>query len=274
MRKRRLLLSLLTAIASASFGDGALAWGDLGHRVICEIATRLVQPRTRDQIQKLVALDAEYKSFSDSCIFADHPRQRAEEHFINFPRDSTGPTSDKCPLADRCVLTAILSDSKVLSSNNGSDQDKLSALKFLGHWVGDIHQPLHVSFLDDRGGNRISVSGQCSRNLHATWDTCLVLYAVGPDPAEAATDLLQDVTPELQKAWRGSQPWDWANESFVISKAASTAYCEMQGSSCNPGRRSLVVGEEYLSANEAVVREQLKKAGVRLAHLLDAALVE
>jgi hypothetical protein len=177
-------------------------------------------------------------------------------------------------LADRCVLTAILSNSTILTSNSASDQDKLTALKFLGHWVGDIHQPLHVSFLDDRGGNGIRVSGQCSGNLHATWDTCLVLYAVGPDPADAATELLKDITPEMRAAWDNSEPRDWANESFGISKAASTGYCEMQEESCNPTHRSEVISEEYLSANEAVVREQLKKAAVRLAHLLDAAFAE
>jgi hypothetical protein len=66
----------------------------------------------------------------------------------------------------------------------------LIALKSLGHWVGDIHQPLHVSFLDDRGGNTIRTSGQCPGNLHAVWDNCLVQYAIGPDASEAATDLL------------------------------------------------------------------------------------
>jgi S1/P1 Nuclease len=47
---------------------------------------------------------------------------------------------------------------------------RLIVLKSVGHWVGDIHQPLHVSFVDDRGGNNIRVSGQCAGNLHATWD--------------------------------------------------------------------------------------------------------
>ena len=59
--------------------------------------------------------------------------------------------------------------------------DKLAALKFLGHWVGDLHQPLHVSFEDDRGGNEIAVHGECSGKLHGAWDTCLVLKTVSED---------------------------------------------------------------------------------------------
>jgi hypothetical protein len=255
-----------------SLSNEAQAWGDIGHKIICEIAIRLVQPHTQDQIQKLIAIDTEHRAFADSCIFADHPRQRAEEHYINLPRDSKGLTSDKCPEANACVLTAILSDFKLLSSRTETDARRLVALKFLGHWVGDIHQPLHVSFSDDRGGNNVRVSGQCSGNLHATWDTCLVLYAVGPDVSEAVADLLQTATPDLNAKWIASAPRDWANESFAISESAKTGYCKMHELSCDPSSQALTIDAEYLEANAPVVREQLQKAGVRLAHLLDVAL--
>jgi hypothetical protein len=252
----------------------AQAWGDVGHKIICEIAIRLAEPHTQDQIQKLIAIDTEYRTFADSCIFADHPRQRAEEHYINLPRDSKGLTSDKCPEANACVLTAIFSDFRLLSSKTETDANRLVGLKFLGHWVGDIHQPLHVSFLGDRGGNTISVSGRCFGNLHATWDTCLVLYAVGPDISEAVTDLLHTVTPELKAKWVASEPNDWANEAFAISKSAKTGYCKMHELSCDPSSQALTIDAEYLEANAPVVREQLLKAGVHLAHLLDIAFAE
>jgi hypothetical protein len=172
------------------------------------------------------------------------------------------------------VLTAILSDFRILSSKTETEANRLVALKFLGHWVGDIHQPLHVSFLDDRGGNDIKVSGQCSGNLHSTWDTCLVLYAVGPDISEAVADLLQTITPDLKTKWIGSEPRDWANESFAISESAKTGYCKMRGLSCDPSGQVITIGAEYLDANAPVVKEQLLKAGVRLAHLLDIAFTE
>ena len=82
------------------------------------------------------------------------------------------------------MLSAILNDSKILASKAAKKVDRLLALKFLGHWVGDIHPPLHVSFEDDRGGNNIRVSGRCSGKLHSTWDTCLVEDAVGTDVAD------------------------------------------------------------------------------------------
>src|SRR5262249_13692747 len=74
--------------------------------------------------------------------------------------------------------SAIAKDFAVLSSSAASDADKAASLKFLGHWVGDVHQPLHVSFEDDRGGNEINVVGDCRGNLHSAWDTCLVVEAL------------------------------------------------------------------------------------------------
>lgn len=169
------------------------------------------------------------------------------------------------------MLTAILADSKVLASKAETDADRLIALKSLGHWVGDIHQPLHVSFGDDRGGNNISVSGQCSGNLHATWDNCLVQSAVGPDASDAATDLLSAISPETRTRWAASEPRDWANESFAVSEAVKTEYCVLHGPSCDAGVGSVSIGVNYLNVNEPVVKEQLQKAGVRLARILDTA---
>jgi hypothetical protein len=65
-----------------------------------------------------------------------------------------------------------------------------------------LHHPLRVSFGDDRGGNNVRVNRQCSGNLHATWDNCLVLYAIGPDAADAATALLAAITPEARTRCR------------------------------------------------------------------------
>ena len=169
------------------------------------------------------------------------------------------------------MLTAILNDTKILSSKDAADADRLIALKSLGHWVGDIHQPLHVSFEEDRGGNNIGVNGQCSRNLHAAWDNCLVQHAVGPDISDAVTELLESITPELKTRWMASEPRDWANKSFAIAEAVKTGYCAMHGDSCDMPAGSVTISAEYLEANEPIVKKQLQKAGVRLAGMLDAA---
>jgi len=264
---------LIAILAFISLGGEARAWGDLGHKVICEIAFRLVQPDTRAAINRLMQLDSEFKVFPDSCIYPDHPRMRAAEHFLNQPRDSKGLISDVCPQADSCVLTAIRYDFKILQAKENTDASRLVALKSLGHWVGDIHQPLHVSFLDDKGGNTIKTNGQCVGNLHAVWDTCLVQYAVGPDASEAAADLLAAITPEMKTEWNASVLREWANESFAISKNPRTMYCVLNGPACEMTSGALDISARYLDANEPVVKEQLQKAGVRLARLLDTAFL-
>jgi hypothetical protein len=99
-----------------------------------KIAFRLAQPSTRAEIKKLISNDDRFISFSDSCTWPDHPRQRASEHFLNLSRDSDGLHSEICPGASACVVTAIRKDFEVLSSNNASRAQKLASLKFLGHW--------------------------------------------------------------------------------------------------------------------------------------------
>jgi hypothetical protein len=261
--------ALLAAVLLVGAARDAWAWGDQGHKVICEIAMRLVQPNTRAEIQKLISNDDQFDSFSDACTWPDHPRQRASEHFLNLPRDSAGLSSETCPGVSACVVTAIKKDFEVLSSNSASQAQKLASLKFLGHWVGDIHQPLHVSFEDDRGGNNVLVTGECGSNLHSAWDTCLVLKAVGEDAGEAATELLKSITPAKIESRTHSNPMDWANESFAIAEQAQTKYCIRQGASCDHPSGKVKIDAAYVAANTPIVKEQLHKAGVRLAHLLD-----
>ena len=252
----------------------AWAWGDEGHKIVCEIAMRLAVPSTRAEIRRLIKTDSEFDFFSDSCTWPDHPRKRAAEHFINLARDSSGLASnDLCPRAQECVLSAIQVEVALLSSNGADDEAKLEALKYLGHWVGDVHQPLHVSFEDDKGGNNISVSGECQGKLHAAWDSCLVVKAVGTDVAAAATDLMKSITPAKIEEWTHSDPVDWANESFAIAERPETKYCTQQGAACElPAPAKVKIDAAYVEANTPIVREQLQKAGVRLAHMLDAAL--
>jgi S1/P1 Nuclease len=266
----RLMVALLLVLFPIS--SDVWAWGDEGHKVICEMAIRLVQPGTRAEIQKLISTDERFSSFGESCTWPDHPRQRASEHFVNLPRDSAGLLFESCPGASACVVTAIRKDFEALSSNNASQAKKLASLKFLGHWVGDIHQPLHVSFEDDRGGNNVVVTGECGPNLHSAWDTCLVLKAVGEDVDQSATELMKTITPVNIESWTRSAPMDWANESFAIAEQAQTEYCNRQGASCDHPSGKVKIDASYVAVNTPIVREQLQKAGVRLAHLLDATL--
>jgi hypothetical protein len=95
MVNARLLASVLVLLPGP-----ALAWGDLGHQIVCEIAFQELRPAARERVKELIRQDPEYDtSFAGACRWPDHPRQRAEEHYVNLPRDCRGAGRLPCPLA-------------------------------------------------------------------------------------------------------------------------------------------------------------------------------
>ena len=175
------------------------AWGDLGHRVICQIAFQELNDTARNEVMRLIALGATFDSFTDACTWPDHPRKRTEVHFINVARSVQTIVAGQCPAVPKCLFAAIPADLEVLRTSN-DDAAKLASIKYLGHWVWDIHQPLHVSFADDRGGNLIRESGPCVNSLHTVWDTCIIEKKLGTDPYQIARDLLDG----LPDSWLGT----------------------------------------------------------------------
>src|SRR3954465_356908 len=173
MRRRRAVMLLSLAPCSQE-----RSWGKEGHRIVCQNAFDEASPTTRDAITTLIAGDPKFHTFAESCVWPDDPRQRPEEHFVDVPRYAQAIVDYKCPLADACVLSAIALDFGRLKLPGAGPAGHLEALKFLGHWVGDVHQPLHVSFDDDRGANSIDTVGTCQGNLHSAWASCLVKQAV------------------------------------------------------------------------------------------------
>ena len=273
----------IAIILLALSANSVLAWGDTAHRIICEIAFKELNSQARAEVKRLIRLDPVFFTFSGSCIWPDHPRKRSREHFVNLPRSATQLENDSCPLVDKCVVMAIEVDLQIVADAGATDASKLDALKFLGHWVGDIHQPLHVSFRDDRGGNSIKVSGPCSRNLHAVWDGCIIETKLGTDIRNIATDLRGAVTPADRVQWNSTGPKTWANESFRITISKATGYCVKKDDACwyatdnnkldrNEEKSMLVVDDAYIERQLPTIKERLTQAGIRLGHLLNHAL--
>jgi hypothetical protein len=108
------------------------------------------------------------------------------------------------------------------------EDDQLRALKGLGHWVGDLHQPMHVSFHDARGANKVDVDAPCSSNLHAVWDTCIIEKAIGKDGRKIALELRGKISAEDRAKWipvsvDTVSVIGWADESFQIAVKPATA---------------------------------------------------
>lgn len=153
------------------------AWGTQAHQVIAGLAMAQLTPQARHQVESLLAFESGATLMSVST-WADETRNPATApwHYVNFPRDScTYEMSRDCP-DGKCVIGAIDAQTAILKSN-ATDEKRLNALKYLVHLVGDVHQPLHAGYLDDKGGNtyQLQVLRRVT-NLHALWDS-------GLDPA-------------------------------------------------------------------------------------------
>ena len=148
-----------------------------------------------------------------------------------------------CGEAPQCVVSAIAADFAILHSPTATDPEKAAALVYLGHWLGDIHQPLHSSYRDDQGGNEVNSNGLCTNNLHSTWDTCIL-----QSRALAGGRSIEDVRA-LAAAWSGqvgdveraqwlsSQPWQWSAESYAVAIRPEVGYCVMVRARANIPRR-------------------------------------
>ncbi len=295
------LLFLLTALPFLPMP--AQAWGEDGHAIVCALASQQLSEDARQEVDRLVEADGEFGRFEDACSWADRPRKRPSEHYVNYDRSVVAVDALTEPKSDPNVITAIVEDAERLADRELSDEERAEALFFLGHWVGDIHQPLHVSFKDDRGGNSVDKAGRCSaRNLHAVWDSCIVIREImGIGPSEwrlegvrqrardEAVRRLAKVIPayprEHDRQRLLSAPWVWAGESYAVATHPRTGYCVrlVPWGLCRYGflnptyeedeaQRTISMDEAYTVRMKPVVEERLLAASVRLTELIETVL--
>ncbi len=289
------LAVLVIGLAGTTIGD-ARAWGPEGHRMVCRIAYQVLDDAHRQEIVRLTSAFHDpdghgFHSFSDGCVFADTARTRARDgkpgwerfapfdhwHFLNLTRSADRVTEADCH--DDCVLTGITHHGELLAAAS-ADAERAEALFFVGHWVGDIHQPLHVSFADDRGGNAIPVASGGpipSSHLHGAWDGGILRNAIPTDGWRVYADrLASEITPAQRTAWAGSSTLAWATESYERATWRKTQYCawraESEGPACRRISGTRTLGEDYQREFQDDVEQRLAQAGFRLAELLRARL--
>jgi len=268
------------ALAHAAPGS---CWGDDGHRVIGEIAAHYLNPTAERRIHQFLK-DAQYATLAEAATWADtYARGVARYewarplHYVNVkPSAPTYVPERDCPQG--CVVSALSRFRSELSApgeDEAARQRRLEALYFLAHFVGDLHQPLHVAHPDDRGGNSTQVSffGE-SRRAHWVWDHGLFQRrpltpserargATQTDWKELAFALRVRIEPAQVSAWQRSlSPERWATETLLLSRQEAFL------------RKDERVDARYVRTKWPVVERQLQKAGVRLAGLLNAALGE
>lgn len=257
----RLALIFLLLFAPAP----AFAWGAEGHEIIAAIALRELSPMARLQAASLLGGDA---MLIHDANWADEVREQRSEtgrwHYVDIPLGAPGYDPRRDCRAGGCVVARIDNDRRVLGDSRASRQMRVEALRFLIHFVGDIHQPLHAVDNNDKGGNAVRVTMPGERtNLHRVWDG-EVVEALGADADMIAGSIDRTITPAQRRSWQAGTPADWANESYRIARDEIYPMAR--------GRRTMRLPASYPRAESPVVRQQLARAGVRLAWLLNAAL--
>ena len=284
---RKQLLARIAATVALSAPAAALAWGVEGHEIVAAIARNYLAPQVRDKVDQMLAADPDTLTAHDmlsESVWADryragHP-ESGDWHFVDIELDhpdlqsacfgfpaanpaSQGPAHD-------CIVNKVTEFTRELADAATPAPERLLALKFLIHFVGDMHQPLHAADNHDKGGNCVllSLGGPRTVNLHSYWDTAVV-QSLGEDPQAAARTLLARITPGNKAAWEKGAPQAWAMEGFDIAR--NVAYTIGSKPGCSPGSPlSLPPGYENTARDTAAV--QLEKAGVRLAAILNGAL--
>lgn len=266
------------AVATAS---PAAAFGRDGHRIVCDIAYDHLTTIARAEVDRLMALDEVYAKFRDACSWADKVRgenrpETAPLHYVGLAREDPVVDLDDCP-AEGCVLSAVIDDGTRLADHGLDDRARLEALKFLGHWVGDVHQPLHVSIDGDRGGNDLNAlwRGERRSNFHRMWDTEIILDYLGArwaylPPAARVDQFALELKSELAVAGvevrAPLDPVPWAQESHDYARSRDIAYQYADADA------AYAPGAHYYERHLPDMKKRLKQAGVRLAAVLNTLL--
>ena len=266
----------------------AKAWRDDGHRIVCHIALLELQPEARAEVVRLIALDESTQTFEEACIWADDVlytthRETETWHYMSVHKDDPVVDMGDCNAERGCILSAIERHVAVLSAPGSSDHNRLEALKFLGHWIGDLHQPLHIGYTTGRGGNNNHVIWQGAAtpispfllnpretNMHRVWDHEM-LDDLRLQPYRHATRLWMALSDDERGAWAGMDAVAWAQESRDIAVSPETQYLPIDPA--GPAPAPLILGPEYLQQHWPTVELRLKQGGVRLGHMLNQLLV-
>jgi hypothetical protein len=253
-----------------------LGWGAKGHRIIADIAYSRLTAQTRNNLQLLLGRD----SLASISMWADDIRQQRDDsidwHFVNIPDAASSFNEQRdCfrPWAKHdgartdhhnCAVDRIGSFSRVLADPTAPPQQRLEALKWVVHLVGDLHQPLHATE-SGHGGNDIKLpvfgNAQCGEhecNLHRVWDTEMLDHT-GLSEQEYVEQLQDLIRTEHLERDAGGSPADWANESHGQAQTIMK-------------HRPALVDQAYYDANIHLANERLALAGLRLAALLNRTL--
>jgi len=232
-------------------------WGQNGHRATGEIASQHLTKSAKRKIDKLLKGQslAFVSTFADEIKSDKKYKEFSAWHYVNMDLDQSYEIAEKNPKGD--LVSGIATCISVLKNKQSSEEDKVFYLKMLVHFIGDLHQPMHIGQKEDRGGNKVQVTwfGK-GTNLHSVWDTKMIedwnmSYI---ELADNAKKLSKGQIKAIQKG----TVVDWVNEVHEITKEV---YASVES-----GEK---LSYRYSYDHFGTVRNQLQKGGIRLAKILN-----
>ena len=274
------LAALITATAPAA------AYWEYGHETVARIALDSVRPDTRAKIQALLRQsrlldtpECPVATIEQASVWADCIKPLGDRfayayswHYQNV--DICKPFDLKAACKDgHCVSAQIERQARLLADTKVPTRERVMALAFLVHFVGDLVQPMHAGDRGDLGGNRVAanyglVGGRT--NLHSIWDGYLAERAISTPPGGPG-GLLANLPAEERARLAAGTVTDWSRESWEAAR--SKAYTSLLGDPCgdkSAGRPTLTEADVQSLIPE--VRREILAGGLRLARLLDDAL--
>ena len=257
---KKYLLTILLPIAALSL----ISWGETGHKTIAQIAENHLTPQAKNAVKNLLG----NQSLADVATWADEARNQSEYrktaswHFLNIPLGLNFQEFVQAVKTQNTenVYTALIKCEQELTDANSSTDQKVIALKFLVHFVGDLHQPMHISRAEDKGGNTIQVRYDAKgTNLHSLWDSKLIEHqSINYVQLANNCDI---ASPKEIMLWQADDVLKWIYESYQIS---SQLYREIE--------KNTNIDDEYYSLHLPIIQQRLEKAGIRLAGILNSNL--
>ncbi len=278
----RSLFAALTALLLLAPAP-AFAWWEYGHQTVAAIAYRNVAPETRAAIDRLLARQALLETPScpagtieEASVWADCIKPLGARfsyayswHYQNVnvcqPFDLESACKD-----GNCVSAQVTRNAALLKDRSVPLRERVMALAFLVHFVGDLHMPLHAGDKGDLGGNRLKTNyGIYSTdrlNLHSVWDGLLAERAISTPPS-----LVHTYSADERARIAAGTVEDWSRESWEVSRQHAYA-AALDGEPCRTDQERGHLSNETIETMVEPAREQIKRAGLRLARLLDEAL--
>ncbi len=256
-------IGILMASAHSCF-----AWGGEGHQIVALIAENHLTPESQNAVHDLLdnanLSDAEVANWADQ-IRDDRPESK-QWHYVNIPVTAkNGFDRKRDGNQGNNVIDKITDFANILADKSKSKVDRAEALKFLTHFIGDVHQPLHAADRNDLGGNKCMVTYPKKSDpytLHAVWDTQLIrTYIATEKIADYSNDIDKRVPKKLVDEISRGTPADWANES--LSVAIKHVYNGI------PANGQTAITPNYINNNRTIVEQQLARGGLRLAKVLN-----